>query len=149
MSEADDRALVELTAEIVSAYVSNNQLSAGELPGLVRDVHEALSGLSGDREGADQQAAAQQAEPEPARAPAVPVNASVRDDAITCLECGKSFKTLKRHLSSEHGLDPAAYRERWHLSKDYPLVAPAYSRSRAKTAKSIGLGRKGGRRKNG
>lgn len=139
----NDSALLEHTVEIVSAYVSNNQIAAGELPKLLESVHAVLAGLAGGR--AEGEAEGQEDVPEPPRAPAVPVNASVRDDAITCLECGKSFKTLKRHLATEHGLDADAYRARWHLSKDYPLVAPAYSRSRAETARAIGLGQRGGR----
>ena len=75
-------------------------------------------------------------------APAVPIDASVGKDAIICLDCGKSFKTLKRHISTEHGMTPVEYRDRWQLSKEYPLVAPAYSKRRSATAKKIGLGRK-------
>lgn len=143
--QTDQSDLVELTTEIVSAYASRNQMSSGELPDLIRTVHAALGGLRGEMP-AEAGLAAEEAAPS---APAVPIDASVKDDAVTCLECGKSFKTLKRHLSTEHGLTPAQYKARWQLSKDYPLVAPSYSRTRAQTAKNIGLGQRGGRRKKG
>lgn len=130
---ADDDVLV-MAAEIVAAYASRNQMAQSELPGLINTVYGTLSGLAG---GASAEAAA-----EAPPAPAVPIDASVGKDAIICLECGKGFKTLKRHLSTEHGLSPIDYRTRWQLSKDYPLVAPSYSKRRADTAKKIGLGRK-------
>lgn len=137
-SETPESDLVGLTSDIVSAYASNNQLRSDDLPGLIRSVHATLQGLEG---GAAPEEAAPEDESEPLT-PAVPIDQSVREDAVICLECGKAFKTLKRHLMTEHGLDPATYRERWQLSKDYPLVAPSYSKTRAATAKQIGLGRK-------
>ena len=139
--EADD--MVVMAAEIVASYASNNQMSQGDLPDLIRSVHATLTGLTG---GA---ADTSQGEADTPPAPAVPIDASVGKDAITCLECGKGFKTLKRHLTAEHGMNPAEYRARWQLSKDYPLVAPSYSKRRSQTAKDIGLGRKpgGGRKK--
>jgi len=124
-------------AEIVAAYASRNQMSQGELPDLITSVYGTLSGLAGGSG-----AAGDTAVPEAPLAPAVPIDASVGKDAIICLECGKGFKTLKRHLSAEHSLSPVDYRARWQLSKDYPLVAPSYSKRRADTAKKIGLGRK-------
>ena len=135
--DTDD--MVVMAAEIVASYASNNQMAQGDLPDLIRTVHATLTGLgSGTGTGGHDDAA--DAPP----APAVPIDASVGKDAITCLECGKGFKTLKRHLSTEHDLSPADYRARWQLSKDYPLVAPSYSKRRAATAKAIGLGRKPG-----
>lgn len=133
-----------MTTEIVAAYAGRNQMAQGELPDLIASVHGTLKGLAGGTTVDADNAAA----PAPA-APAVPIDASVGKDAITCLECGKGFKTLKRHLSTEHGLTPDDYKARWQLSKEYPLVAPSYSKRRADTAKKIGLGRKpgGGRKK--
>lgn len=133
--DTDDEVLV-MASEIVAAFASNNQMSQSDLPDLIRSVHGTLQGLAG---GGD---SAEDARSDTPPAPAVPIDASVGKDAITCLECGKGFKTLKRHLSTEHGLSPAEYRARWQLSKDYPLVAPSYSKRRAATAKKIGLGRK-------
>ncbi len=133
----DDDVLV-MAAEIVAAYASNNQMSQSDLPDLIRSVYGTLDGLgrgAGDG-GADTMAA--DAPP----APAVPIDASVGKDQIICLDCGKGFKTLKRHLNTEHGMSPAEYKARWGLSKEYPLVAPDYSKRRAATAKKIGLGRK-------
>ena len=136
MPGQEDDVLV-LASEIVAAYASRNQMSQSELPDLITSVYGTLNGLAGGT-GASGDAA----EPEAPLAPAVPIDASVGKDAITCLECGKGFKTLKRHISTEHNLSPADYRARWQLSKDYPLVAPSYSKRRADTAKKIGLGRK-------
>ena len=134
---SDDDVLA-LTTEIVAAYASRNQMAQADLGDLITSVYGTLSGLAGGTNQADAEAPTAEAPP----APAVPIDASVGKDAITCLECGKTFKTLKRHLSTEHDLAPAAYRARWQLSKDYPLVAPSYSKRRADTAKKIGLGRK-------
>lgn len=130
--------VLTLAAEIVSAYASRNQMSQGDLPGLIQSIHATLTGLAGGHSHAGAEAPKAEAPP----APAVPIDASVGKDAIVCLDCGKSFKTLKRHISTEHGMLPADYRARWGLSKDYPLVAPSYSKRRADTAKKIGLGRK-------
>jgi len=132
----EDDVLV-MAAEIVAAFASNNQMPQGDLPDLIRSVHGTLQGLANGESAGGNDAA-----PEGPPAPAVPIDASVSKDAIICLECGKSFKTLKRHLSTEHSLSPVDYRARWQLSKDYPLVAPSYSKRRADTAKKIGLGRK-------
>lgn len=134
--EASSEDVLVLASEIVAAYAGRNQMATAELPDLIRTVHATLAGLAGG--AATEEAVAVHV---PA-APAVPIDASVGKDAIICLDCGKSFKTLKRHLSTSHGLTPADYRARWQLSKEYPLVASAYSKYRAKTAKKIGLGRK-------
>lgn len=126
--------LVELTADIVSAYVSNNTVVAAEVPALISDVSAALG-----------QAAAKSAGPvEEELTPAVSVKKSVSPDAITCLDCGKQFKAIKRHLRSQHDLSPDEYRERWGLRHDYPIVAPDYAATRSKLAKKAGLGRKPG-----
>lgn len=135
-SDGDD--ILTLAAEIVAAYVSRNQMPTGDVPGLIQSVHATLSGLAAGGAGAGHEPAAAEVRP----APAVPIDSSIQQDAITCLDCGKPFKTLKRHLSTEHGLSPVDYRARWDLSKEYPLVAPSYSKRRAATARKIGLGRK-------
>lgn len=133
MAENDNTALLtELTTEIVSAYVSNNPIAASQLPDLITSTFQCVSGLS---------AAPGNQEPEQ-KDPAVSIKKSIRDDHLVCLECGKKFKSLKRHLMSHHGLSPDDYRTRWNLKSDYPMVAPAYAERRSKLAKEIGLGRK-------
>ena len=122
--------IVTLTADIVSAHVSNNSVAANDLPNLIRSVYSALSGVT-----ADEIIEAERPEP------AVSIRASVQKDAITCLECGASMKLLKRHLSAEHGLSPREYRARWSLGEDYPLVAPAYAARRQALAVQMGLGK--------
>lgn len=127
--------LVELTAEIVSAHVENNTVSARELPALIQTIHGALAALG------------RPAIVEPEQlTPAVPVRSSVRPDALTCLDCGAKFMMLKRHLGTEHSLTPAEYRERWGLKADYPMAAPNYAAKRAELARRIGLGRKPGQK---
>lgn len=133
--------LVAVAAELVSSYVAANQVPASELPTLIRKVHETLSELSGGKVAAAEEELA--AAPPPRPKPAVPVSKSVTPDAIICLEDGKAFKTLKRHLKTSYDMTPEQYRARWNLPDDYPMVAPNYSRQRAETAKRIGLGRKG------
>lgn len=135
--ETSNEDILVLASEIVAAYAGRNQMASAELPDLIRSVHGTLAGLSGGV-SAGEELEANQAP----GAPAVPIDASVGKDAIICLDCGKSFKTLKRHLSTSHDMSPADYRARWQLSKDYPLVAPSYSKRRSATAKKIGLGRK-------
>ena len=121
---------VELAADIIGAYVSNHQVRAADLPGLIREVHEAL-----------QRSAGMGAEPEPEPLePAVPVKKSVTPDAIVCLEDGKKFKSLKRHLRTQYSMTPEQYREKWGLPVDYPMVAPNYARARSELAKEMGLG---------
>ena len=127
----------EQVTQIVSAYVRRNPLPAGQLPALIATVHAALANIEGG------------GPPEPAikPEPAVPIRRSIEPDAIICLDCGHRQKTLKRHLITAHQLTPAAYRERWGLRDDYPMVAPSYAARRSEMAKSIGLGtRSRGRR---
>jgi predicted transcriptional regulator len=124
--------LIELTAEIVSAYVSNNEVGSSELTALINQVHAALH-----------RTATGAAKPEvaPLR-PAVPVRKSVTPDYIVCLEDGKKFKSLKRHLRTQYDLTPEEYREKWGLPADYPMVAPNYARARSELARQMGLGQK-------
>ena len=124
--------LIELSTEIVSAYVSHNALSPSDLPKLIADVHGALRTLSSNEAPL----------PVEELKPAVPVRKSVAPDYIICLEDGKKFKSLKRHLRTHYNLSPEEYREKWGLPADYPMVAPSYSATRSKLAKDNGLGRK-------
>lgn len=121
----------ELTAEIVSAYVANNPVPTANLAELIATVHSAVSGLSSPTS----QVAA-------SPTPAVNPKRSVQPDYIVCLEDGKRFKSLKRHLMTHYELTPEAYREKWGLPRDYPMVAPSYAAARSALAKSMGLGRK-------
>ena len=133
-SQANDARLLSLTASIVAAHASNNQIAPEQLPNLITTVHRTLGGLGNEQE---------QAPPESSRRePAVPIRRSVRPDRITCLECGAKMKMLKRHLATEHGLTPETYRERWGLKRDYPMVAADYAETRSGLAKRSGLGRK-------
>ena len=126
--------LIEMTAELVAAYVIKNHVRAAELPGLISTVHASLAGMASGPEPV----------PEPAKlVPPVSIKKSVTDDYIISLEDGKQYQSLKRHLAG-HGLTPAEYRTKWSLPADYPMVAPGYSKKRSELAKSIGLG--GGRR---
>lgn len=124
--------LVELTAEIVSAYVSNNTVVATDLPGVIHNVYDALSKASS--------AGGQPAKEE--LKPAVPVKKSVTPEFIICLEDGKKFKSLKRHLRTHHNMTPEEYREKWSLGADYPMVAPNYAEARSSLAKKMGLGQR-------
>ena len=119
---------IELTAEIVSAYVSNNTVPADEIPGLINQVHSALARVSG-----------KPVEVEPLR-PAVSVKKSITPEYIVCLEDGKKFKSLKRHLRTQYNMTPEQYREKWGLNADYPMVAPNYAAARSQLAKQMGLG---------
>jgi predicted transcriptional regulator len=130
-----DEAVLGLTARVVSGYVSNNRLSGEHLPELIAAVYRSLSTA-----GAAVAAAAARIEP------AVDVKKSVFADHLACLVCGASFSTLKRHLNVEHQLTPIAYRERYGLPRDYPLVAPDYAKVRSRLAKKAGLGRGGNSR---
>ncbi len=132
---AANEMLITLTADIVTAHVANNNTDADALPSLIENVYGALAGL-GTSEAVEEK-------PEPA----VSIRASVKKDKIVCLDCGRDMKMLKRHLSTDHGLTPDEYRERWNLPADYPMVAPAYSDTRRKLAKDIGLGRKPGQKR--
>jgi predicted transcriptional regulator len=126
---------IELTAEIVSAYVSANNIASDSLTTLISDVHAALNrSATGSPE----------AKSDPPT-PAAPVKKSVTPDYITCLEDGKRFKSLKRHLRTYHDLTPAEYRQKWGLLADYPMVAPNYAKARSSLAKKMGLGRKSAR----
>lgn len=125
--------LVELTADIVAAYVSNHVVPVGDLSGLIADVHTALSGT---------------ASPTPVVAvvekpkPPVPIKKSIEDDYLICLEDGMKFKSLKRHLMTHYKMTPEEYREKWGLPSDYPMVAPAYAEARSRLAKEMGLGQR-------
>jgi predicted transcriptional regulator len=130
MDEVAKSGLVGLTAEIVSAYVSNNTVTASDLPGLINDIHEALSRASAN---------VPQGEREELK-PAVTIKRSVTPDYIVCLEDGKKFKSLKRHLRTHYNLSPEEYREKWGLPHDYPMVAPNYAAARSALAKKMGLG---------
>ncbi|MET2832941.1 MucR family transcriptional regulator [Mesorhizobium shangrilense] len=132
--EADNKieALIELTADVVSAYVSNNPVPVGDLPALIGQVHAALKSTT---------SSVSVEKPEPLN-PAVPIRKSVTPDYIICLEDGKKFKSLKRHLSTDYGLTPDEYRAKWGLPGDYPMVAPNYAATRSALAKTMGLGRK-------
>ena len=130
--EARAAGLVELSADIVSAYVSHNALSATDLPKLIVSVHGALVGLSG---AAEVDAVVE-------LKPAEPIKKSITPEYLICLEDGKKFKSLKRHLRTEYDISPEEYRAKWGLPPDYPMVAPTYSEARSRLAKTIGLGRK-------
>ena len=135
MDEANqgrDAELIELSSGIVAAYVGHNALSASDLPRLIADVYAALRGLGAD-------SAAPETEPPK---PAVTPRRSVMPDYLVCLEDGKKFKSLKRHLMTHHQLSPQQYRDKWNLPSDYPMVAPNYSATRSSLAKTSGLGRK-------
>jgi predicted transcriptional regulator len=124
-----DAKTIELTAEIAAAYASNNRLAAADLPALIQSVSSALMATANPPP-----------EPVEVRTPAVPIRRSVQPDFIVCLEDGRQFKSLKRHLQTRYGLTPEAYREKWGLPKTYPMVAPNYAASRAALAKAMGLG---------
>ena len=130
MTNSQAKGFIDLTAEIVSAYVGNNTTPAAELPALIGQVHAALVRVS---EG--QVPAA----PAPAK-PAVPVKKSLTAEYIVCLEDGKKFKSLKRHLRSKYNMTPEQYRDKWNLPADYPMVAPNYAVTRSALAKKMGLG---------
>lgn len=122
--------VVRLTADVIAAYVSNNEVSPTDLPELIRSVHTALGGIGG----------AEAAQPAEKQKPAVPIKRSVTPDYIVCLEDGKRLKMLKRYLRSHYDMSPEDYRAKWNLPADYPMVAPNYSKQRSQFAKDIGLG---------
>ncbi|MBU2531753.1 MAG: MucR family transcriptional regulator [Alphaproteobacteria bacterium] len=122
--------LVEKTTRIVEAYVSHNQVEIRDLPSLISDVHAALGKISQDAPAPERVA----------QKPAVHPSKSVMPDYIICLEDGKEFKSLKRHLRTHYSLSPEEYREKWKLPHDYPMVAPNYARARSELAKKMGLG---------
>ena len=125
--------IIEMTADIVSAYVGNNEVGAADLPTLIQAVHGALRGVS--------------AAPEPVEValkdPAVPIKRSVTPEFVVCLEDGRKFKSLKRHLRTKYNMSPEDYRAKWALPKDYPMVAPNYAKARSDLAKQMGLGQGG------
>jgi predicted transcriptional regulator len=131
VTEQLNRDLLSLTADIVSAHVSNNRVSTSEVSDLITQVHSALSRL-GNANAAE----------EAALQPAVSIRSSVKHDYIICLEDGKKLKMLKRYLRTNYDMTPEQYRARWNLPRDYPMVAPAYAEQRRGLAKQIGLGRR-------
>lgn len=131
MTDTSNSNLIDLAADIVSAYVSNNTVPAAELSGLIAEVYGALQRTS--------TGVAPEPMPEPLK-PAVPVKKSVNPDFIICLEDGKKFKSLKRHLRTQYNMTPEEYREKWGLAADYPMVAPNYAQARSDLAKKMGLG---------
>jgi len=131
--ESSELDLTSLTAEIVSAYVANNALSGDKIPDLISSIYGALSRAS--VQGVDA--------PKVELKPAVAIKKSVTPEYIVCLEDGKKFKSLKRHLKTHYDLSPEDYREKWGLPRDYPMVAPAYAAARSDLAKNMGLGRRG------
>ena len=120
-----------LVAEIVSAYVTKNNVSVSDLPALIRSVHASLSSLNQP-----------EVAPEPLLTPAVSIKKSVTAESITCLDCGKKLKMLKRHLMTDHNLTPDDYRAKWGLPEGYPIVAPNYAKARSDLAVKLGLGRR-------
>ncbi len=125
--------IIEMTADIVSAYVGNNAVGAADLPALIQAVHRALAGVSMD---------AEPVEVAP-KEPAVPVKRSITPEFLVCLEDGRKFKSLKRHLRTKYNMSPEDYRAKWGLPKDYPMVAPNYAKARSELAKQMGLGQGG------
>ena len=130
MEHPDKLSIIELTANIVSAYVSNNQVGRDDITAMIADIHDALSkatqrGSNTEREELK---------------PAVPPKKSIHPDYLICLEDGKKFKSLKRHLRTHYNLSPEEYREKWGLDRDYPMVAPNYAAARSHLAKQMGLG---------
>ena len=128
---------IELTAQIVSAYVGNNSVPSAEIASLIGQVHAALKRVSGGQTTALA---------EPAK-PAVSVKRSINSDFLVCLEDGKKFKSLKRHLRTQYSMTPEQYRDKWGLPADYPMVAPNYAAARSQLAKQMGLGQQRRRRK--
>ncbi len=131
--DVDKVFLLGLTRDIVSAYIANNALNADDLPRVIERVFTALVNAPHVPSETDTLSGLQ---------PAVPISESITDAHIICLEDGLPFKSLKRHLRSKYGLTPEAYREKWQLPPDYPMVAPNYAKARSRIAKNTGLGRK-------
>ena len=136
MTDPAPKALIDLTANIVSAYLSNNATAATEIPGLIAQVHASLMKASGGPVDLSQ---------EPAK-PAVSIKKSMTSEYLVCLEDGKKFKSLKRHLRTQYGMTPEQYRDKWNLPPDYPMVAPNYAAARSKLARDMGLGQQRRRR---
>lgn len=129
----DKSAIIEMTTDIVSAYVGNNTVAANDIPGLIQNVHKALSDVA---------AGTATVEVAP-KEPAVSVRKSITPDYLICLEDGRKFKSLKRHLRTKYNMSPEEYRAKWGLAKDYPMVAPNYAKARSDLAKQMGLGQGG------
>jgi predicted transcriptional regulator len=131
-SECPKTEVLAMTTAIVAAYVANNDMGAEQLDALIRRVHTTLSALAGTTH----------AESRDEPRPAIAVKRSITPDYLICLEDGKKFKSLKRHLRSHYNLSPEAYREKWNLPHDYPMVAPNYAEARSRLAKKMGLGKR-------
>ncbi len=132
----DDKSeIIEMTTDIVSAYVGNNAIAAADLPNLIQNVHRALAEVASGE-------AVEAVEPQE---PAVSVKKSITPDYLICLEDGRKFKSLKRHLRTKYDMSPDEYRTKWGLPRDYPMVAPNYAKARSELAKQMGLGQ-GGRK---
>jgi predicted transcriptional regulator len=125
--------IIEMTSEIVASYVEKNTISPGELPTLIQSVYRALTGVNTAVEVVEA----------PVKEPAVPLRRSITPDFLVCLEDGRKFKSLKRHLRTRYNLSPEDYRSKWGLPKDYPMVAPNYAKARSDLAKQMGLGQGG------
>ena len=137
MTDAAGKSFIDLTANIVSAYLSNNPTPASEIPNLISQIHAALMRVSSGRADAST---------DPAK-PAVSVKKSINPDYLVCLEDGKRFKSLKRHLRTQYNMTPEQYRDKWGLPPDYPMVAPNYAVARSQLAKKMGLGQQRPKRK--
>ena len=134
VNQMDEKAeVIEMTADIVSAYVGNNSVAAADLPNLIQAVHRALAGVT----------TAPEAVEAPPKEPAVPVRRSITPDFLICLEDGRKFKSLKRHLRTKYNMSPEEYRAKWGLPRDYHMVAPSYAKARSDLAKQMGLGQGG------
>ncbi|MBM3531050.1 MAG: MucR family transcriptional regulator [Alphaproteobacteria bacterium] len=136
-ADSKDPDILGLTAEIVAAYLTRNAVATEDIPGLIGKVHLALQRVAGGEPGAVSESLK----------PAVPVKKSIHPDFIVCLEDGKKFKSLKRHLRTQYGITPEQYREKWNLPVDYPMVAPNYAAARSQLAKQMGLGQQRRRRR--
>ena len=132
LEQKTDRNYIDLSAEIVAAYVTKNAVPVAELPALIASVHSALNNA----------ARGQTEQPQEKLEPAVPVKRSVTPDFIICLDDGKRFKSLKRHLRTSYNITPDQYRAKWGLAPEYPMVAPNYAKARSELAKTMGLGKK-------
>jgi predicted transcriptional regulator len=137
MTDGTGKGYIDLTANIVSAYLSNNPTPASDIPNLISQVHSALMRVSSGRS---------EAPAEPAK-PAVSLKKSINPDYLVCLEDGKRFKSLKRHLRTQYNMTPEQYRDKWGLPADYPMVAPNYAVARSQLAKQMGLGQQRRKRK--
>jgi predicted transcriptional regulator len=133
MTMENDTATIEMTADVVAAYLTNNPVAASDLPGIIQAVHQALTAA----------AAGPAAATAPVPEPAVPVKKSITPEFLICLEDGRKFKSLKRHLRTKYDMSPDEYRTKWGLPKDYPMVAPSYAEKRSSLARQMGLGQQG------